>query len=183
MTQAPALPSREDRLRLLEKVGKSLLAMPYKSWNFGDSTGFEGILEAGRLLKDPAYFSFANGWIRSWASRPEPFRRLDCTAPGVAMVEIAHETKDKEIIQSLNLLATYLMSRTKDRGIYDTWESLCLIPPYGGEEQMKQSGSQTHQGEHASTVFTLIHHFSPHWVKKRVEKIWLPLESNRRTHI
>ena len=137
MTQAPTLPSRQERLVLLEKVGKSLLAMPYKSWNFGDSTGFEGILETGRLLKDPAYFSFANGWIRAWASRPEPFRRLDCTAPGVAMVEVAHETKDKSIIESLNLLAAYLMSRTKDRGIYDTWESLCLIPPYGGEELPK----------------------------------------------
>jgi unsaturated rhamnogalacturonyl hydrolase len=138
MTQAPALPSRQERLVLLEKVGKSLLGMPYKSWNFGDSTGFEGILETGRLLKDPTYFTFANGWIRAWASRPEPFRRLDCTAPGVAMVEVAHETKDKSIIESLNLLAAYLMSRTKDRGIYDTWESLCLIPPYGGEELPKQ---------------------------------------------
>ena len=30
MTQAPALPSRQERLVLLEKVGKSLIGMPYK---------------------------------------------------------------------------------------------------------------------------------------------------------
>ena len=134
MNQAPALPSREERLLLLEKVGKSLIAMPYKSWNFGDSTGFEGILETGRLLKDPTYFAFASGWVRGWASRAEPFKPLDCTAPGVAMVEIAHESKDQVIIESLNRLATYLMSRPKNRGIYETWETFCLIPPYGGEE-------------------------------------------------
>lgn len=134
MSQAPALPSRDERITLLSKVGKSLIAMPYKSWNFGDSTGFEGILEAGRVLKDPTYFAFAYGWMRAWASRPEPFQRLDCTAPGIAMVEVAHEKKDQQIIDSLLLLAGYLTSRSKDRGIYDTWESLCLIPPYGGEE-------------------------------------------------
>lgn len=134
MSQAPVLPSREERLALLSKVGKSLLAMPYKSWNFGDSTGFEGILETGRVLKDPTYIAFAYGWIRAWASRPEPFQRLDCTAPGIAMVEVAHEMKDQAIIDSLTLLAGYLTNRTTDRGIYDTWESLCLIPPHGGEE-------------------------------------------------
>lgn len=137
MSQAPVLPSREERLVLLEKVGKSLLVMPYKSWNFGDSIGFEGILEAGRLLKDPTYFAFVNGWIRGWASRPEPFKPLDCTAPGVAMVEVANVTGDQAILESLNRLASYLMSRSKNRGIYDTWESFCLIPPYGGEELPK----------------------------------------------
>jgi unsaturated rhamnogalacturonyl hydrolase len=132
--QAPALPSREERLFLLEKIGKSLVGMPYKSWNFGDSTGFEGILETGRLLKDPTYLAFASGWIRAWASRPEPFKPLDCTAPGVAMVEVAHETKDPVIIESLNRLALYLMSRPKNREIFETWETFCLLSPYGGEE-------------------------------------------------
>jgi len=134
MGQAPELPTREERIVVLEKVGKSLLGMPYKSWNFGDSMGFEGILDAGRLLKDPTYFSFVNGWVRSWASRPEPFKPLDCTAPGVAMVEVARVTDNQTIFESLNRLAAYLMSRRKNRGIYDTWDSLCLIPPYGGEE-------------------------------------------------
>jgi len=131
---APAIPPREERIQLLEKVGQSLLKMPYSTWNFGDSTGFEGILESGRVLKDPQYLAFAHGWMRSWATRAEPYRRLDCTAPGMAMVQVAEETRDDVLLAALIPLARYLMSRPIDRGIFDTWESLCLIPPYGGEE-------------------------------------------------
>jgi len=134
MTKTIPLPSRKERLDLLDKIGKSLLNMPYKSWNFGDSTGFEGILECGRLLNDPSYLAYAHGWMRSWASRPLPYQRLDCTAPGMAMLEVVELTKDKVLLEALLPLARYLMTRSKDRGIFDTWESLCLIPPYGGEE-------------------------------------------------
>ena len=132
-TSVPPLPSREERLELLSKVGQSLLTMPYTTWNFGDSTGFEGILETGRLLGLPEYLAFAHGWMRSWATRATPYRRLDCTAPGMAMVEVAEETGDAVLVEALVHLARYLMTRNVDRGIYDTWESLCLIPPYGGE--------------------------------------------------
>jgi len=126
--------SKAERLQLLEKVGETLLNQSYQSWNFGDSTGFEAILATGKLLNNPKYFSFTHGWFAAWASRPEPFRRLDCTAPGVAIIEVAQVTKNKAIFNALEQLAKYLSSRSKDRGIYDTWESLCLIPPYGGEE-------------------------------------------------
>jgi unsaturated rhamnogalacturonyl hydrolase len=105
MNGAPALPTRETRLALLDKVGQTLLSLPYKNWNFGDSVGFEGIIETGKLLNQPTYEAFAYGWMRSWASRPEPFRRLDCTAPGYAMVEIATKHHDKAILDSLSLLA------------------------------------------------------------------------------
>jgi unsaturated rhamnogalacturonyl hydrolase len=44
MSDVKVATTKEQRLELLDKVGKSLLKMPYKSWNFGDSTGFEGIL-------------------------------------------------------------------------------------------------------------------------------------------
>jgi unsaturated rhamnogalacturonyl hydrolase len=125
--------SNKQRLEILQKVGESLLKIPYQSWNFGDSTGFEGILAVGKLLDDQKYFSFAQGWFKAWASRPQPFRRLDCTAPGIAMVEVAQLSESKEIFKALDLLANYLSGRSKDRGIYDTWQSLCLIPPYGGE--------------------------------------------------
>ncbi len=129
----PVIPSREQRLELLKKVGHSLLEMRYTTWNFGDSTGFEGIIETGKLLNDPQYLAFAHGWMRSWATRATPYRRLDCTAPGMAMVEVAEKTNDPVLIEALVLLARYLMGRSTDRGIFDTWESLCLIPPYGGE--------------------------------------------------
>ena len=128
------IPSQIDRDALLSKVGQSLLDMRYSTWNFGDSTGFEGIIESGRVLKDPRYLAFAHGWMRAWASNPEPFRRLDCTAPGMAMVEVAQLTGDSILLEALIPLARYLMARSSDRGIYNTWESLCLIPPYGGEK-------------------------------------------------
>jgi unsaturated rhamnogalacturonyl hydrolase len=134
MSTVKVATSKEERLDLLKKVGDTLLNQSYQSWNFGDSTGFEAILVTGKLLDDPKYFNFARGWFAAWASRPEPFRRLDCTAPGVAIIEVAQATNNKQIFDSLELLAKYLSSRSKDRGIFDTWESLCLIPPYGGEE-------------------------------------------------
>jgi unsaturated rhamnogalacturonyl hydrolase len=130
---APLLPAREDRLLLLRKVADSIKAMRFETWNFGDSTGFEALIESSRVLGDPALFSYAHGWMRSWATRQEPFRRLDCTAPGLAMVEVATETNDGALFEALIRLARYLMSRPIDRGIYDTWDRLCLIPPYGGE--------------------------------------------------
>ncbi|MEI6845290.1 MAG: hypothetical protein WCK79_08355, partial [Actinomycetes bacterium] len=133
MSRAPSLPNREDRLVLLSQIGKSLTDMRYSTWNFGDSTGFEGIIETGKLLGDPTYLAFAHGWMRSWATRQTPFKRMDATAPGMAMVEVATLTGDTVLLEALIPLARYLMSRTVDRGIYDTWESLCLIPPYGGE--------------------------------------------------
>ena len=64
MSDVKVATTKEQRLALLEKVGQSLLKMPYKSWNFGDSTGFEGVLVTGKLLKDPKYFSFAISAIR-----------------------------------------------------------------------------------------------------------------------
>ncbi len=133
MSRAPSLPNREDRLVLLSQIGKSLTDMRYSTWNFGDSTGFEGIIETGKLLGDPTYLAFAHGWMRSWATRQTPFKRMDATAPGMAMVEVATLTGDTVLLEALIPLARYLLSRTVDRGIYDTWESLCLIPPYGGE--------------------------------------------------
>ena len=130
---APTLPTRHERLRLLRTTADSIKDMRFETWNFGDSTGFEALLDSSRILKDPALFSYAHGWMRSWATRQEPFRRLDCTAPGLAMVEVAKETKDSALFEALIRLARYLMSRPMDRGIYDTWDRLCLIPPYGGE--------------------------------------------------
>ena len=108
--------SKEERLQLLEKVGETLLNQSYQSWNFGDSTGFEAILVTGKLLNDPKYFAFAHGWFAAWASRPEPFRRLDCTAPGVALIEVAQVTKNKPIFNA-GIRADYSLARS-DRQVY-----------------------------------------------------------------
>jgi unsaturated rhamnogalacturonyl hydrolase len=117
----------------LKQVADTLMALRYDTWNFGDSVGFEALLEASRTLGDPTYASYAHGWARSWASRRHPFKRMDCTAPGLAMVQIARETDDSVLVEALIDLVAYLRARPSDRGIYDTWERMCLVAPYGGE--------------------------------------------------
>jgi unsaturated rhamnogalacturonyl hydrolase len=133
MSTAPTLPGREERLAVLAKVAASLPRMHFNTWNFGDSTGFEAMIESGKLLRDDTYFAFAHGWMRAWATRSTPYRRMDVTAPGMAMVGVASLVNDPVLLEELIGLARYLMSRPIDRGIYDTWEAMCLIPPYGGE--------------------------------------------------
>lgn len=131
---APTLPTAAERKRLLRTVADSVKGMRFETWNFGDSTGFEAMLESSRVLGDESLFDYAHGWMRSWATRRLPFTRLDCTAPGLAMVEVAQEKNDATLFEGLVQLARYLMSRSTDRGIYDTWDVMCLIPPYGGEQ-------------------------------------------------
>ena len=55
MSSAPALGSRQERLDVLAKVASSIPTMRFSTWNFGDSTGFEGMLESGKLLKAVSY--------------------------------------------------------------------------------------------------------------------------------
>jgi unsaturated rhamnogalacturonyl hydrolase len=158
-TVAPTLPPREDRLRLLRTVADSIRGMRFETWNFGDSTGFEALLDSSRVLGDPVLFGYAHGWMRAWATRQEPFRRLDCTAPGLAMVDVATETSDSALFEALIRLARYLMSRPMDRGIYDTWDRLCLIPPYGGEALPPREAAWLAEPPNGTCVDCL--HFDP----------------------
>ncbi len=114
-------------------VAESLLDLSYDTWNFGDSVGFEGLVRASELTGDEKYAQFARAWMRSWASRRHPFRRLDATAPGTAMVHILRRYGDDDLLTAARDLAGYLTSRPLIRGIYATWESSPLMSPYGGE--------------------------------------------------
>lgn len=159
MFATPVLPSREERLAVLAKVAASLPRMRFDTWNFGDSVGFEGMIESGRVLGDDTYFAFAHGWMRAWATRRTPYRRLDATAPGMAMVEVALLANDAILFEGLVDLARYLMSRPIDRGIFDTWEHMCLMPPYGGEMLSPQEAALLAQPPGGSCVDCL--HFDP----------------------
>jgi unsaturated rhamnogalacturonyl hydrolase len=114
-------------------LATSLIEMDYETWNFGDSVGFEGLLRASDATGDPTYASFAHGWIRAWATRAQPYRRLDTTAPGTAIVSVARRTGDDRVITAACDLAAYLMSRPLIRGMFATWEHAPLMRPYGGE--------------------------------------------------
>ena len=115
----------------IDRIAEGLTRWPFKNWNFGDSVGFESLLIASKATGNPRWEEFATAWFRSWATRAEPFARLDCTAPGTAMVQIAGKTEDPVLIQALTNLAAYLRQRPLLRGAYETWESSPLLPSYG----------------------------------------------------
>jgi unsaturated rhamnogalacturonyl hydrolase len=115
----------------LSLVAESLLALPYETWNFGDSVAFEALLAASEVLQDPRYAAFAHGWMRSWATRATPYRRLDCTAPGLAMVRAAERFDDGRLLAAATGLADYLVERPRLGGVFATWEHSPLMHPYG----------------------------------------------------
>lgn len=119
---------------LLAKAAPQLIDMPYETWNFGDSTGFEGLITAARVLPAPELAAFAHGWFRSWATRATPYRRLDCTAPGLAIVLTAEHFEDAKLLDAAVGLANYLTERPKLGAVYETWAESPLMAPYGGEE-------------------------------------------------
>lgn len=123
-----------DARELLAKVAGSLEGLPYRTWNFGDSVAFEGLLAASDVLQTDRYLSFARGLVRGWATRRHPFVRLDCTAPGWAMVEIHRRTGDALVLEAAVELADYLRSRPRLDGVYATWEHSPLQHPWGPDE-------------------------------------------------
>jgi unsaturated rhamnogalacturonyl hydrolase len=124
----------DDVRSLLEKAAPQLLELQYETWNFGDSTGFEGMIRAAEALDSEYLHNFAYGWFRSWATRAQPYERLDCTAPGLAIVLIAERENNQGLLDAALGLAEYLTSRRKIGVVYETWERSPLMPAYGGEE-------------------------------------------------
>jgi len=124
-----------DALRsLLSKAAPQLVELDYDTWNFGDSTGFEAMIRAGDALESRDLLNFAYGWFRSWATRAQPYERLDCTAPGLAIVLMAEREKNQGLLDAAVGLAKYLTGRRKIGEVYETWERSPLMAPYGGEE-------------------------------------------------
>lgn len=117
---------------LLKKAAPQLVELEYETWNFGDSTGFEAMLRASDTLNSPEIGQFAYGFFRAWATRAEPFERLDCTAPGLAIVLAAEKSGNEQLLSEAIRLANYLTSRPTLHGVYETWERSPLMEPYGG---------------------------------------------------
>jgi unsaturated rhamnogalacturonyl hydrolase len=115
----------------LRRVADQLIRLPYKTWSFGDSVAFEGMVGASRMLADDRWLRFAHGFVRAWATRAEPYVRLDCTAPGLAMVQIYRVTEDPLVRDGALGLARYLMTRPRIGGVFATWEHSPLQHPYG----------------------------------------------------
>ena len=122
----------DEAQALVKKAAPQLVELEYETWNFGDSTGFEAMLRASDTLDNPDLAHFAYGYFRAWATRAEPFERLDCTAPGLAIVLAAEKYGNQPLLAEAVRLATYLTTRPTLHGVYETWERSPLMEPYGG---------------------------------------------------
>jgi unsaturated rhamnogalacturonyl hydrolase len=123
-----------DYRTTLQKAASKLPALEYHTWFFGDSTGFEGMMRGAEVLDAPALEEFAYGWFRAWATRATPYRRDDCTAPGLAIVLSAEKHGNQQLLEAAIGLADYLTTRRKLHGTYETFDHSPLMRPYSGEE-------------------------------------------------
>lgn len=134
---------------LVAAVADRLTGHDFKCWFYGDSIGFEGLLEASDYLDERKWLDFSHGFFRAWATRMQPFHDDDNTAPGHVMCEILERTGDEILKAALLDLATHLRGRRKVNGVSVTFEDTLrsLIQPYGnvqlsdaGKKQMKAPG-------------------------------------------
>ena len=123
-----------ERAQKLRIVADQLLVLPYKTWSFGDSVAFEGMVAASAVLSEDRWLQFARGYVRAWATRSQPYGRLDCTAPGLAMVQIYRATQDPLVLDGALGLARYLVTRPRIDGVFATWEHSPLQQPYGPDQ-------------------------------------------------
>lgn len=115
----------------IRQLAESLCDLPYETWNFGDSVAFEGLIEATDALDEPQWAAFARGWARSWATRATPYKELDCTAPGWAIVHLAERFSDSLLVEAAVKLAEELVRRPTILGMFRTWHHAPLMHPYG----------------------------------------------------
>lgn len=125
----PAAPHPEGR-ELVTSVADALIDLQFTTWGFGDSVAFEALIAASDALGDERWARFAQGWGRAWATRSRPFARLDCTAPGRALVGLAVRYDDAQLLGACRDLADYLMLRPALDGVYETWDESPLLAPY-----------------------------------------------------
>ena len=106
-------------------------------------------MAAARLLEDPQWIHFSQGFFRAWATRMEPFQEDDNTAPGHVMCAVIEKTRDQVLHAAVLKLARHLRSRRKCNGVSLTFEDTLasLREPYGNVslssdqvEQMKDPG-------------------------------------------
>jgi len=118
-------------LSLALRIADGITQLPFATWNFGDSVAFDALVETTEHTGDEQWATFVRAWGRAWATRAKPFARLDCTAPGHALVRVAQRYGDQRLLTALTELAHYLRSRPLLYDAYETWENAPLLEPYG----------------------------------------------------
>ena len=122
-----------DAVGHLRAAADVLARLEFAGWFYGDSIGFEGLLAASAVLGDARYGAYAHGFLRGWATRAEPYRELDNTAPGRALCLVAQAEQDQPLFEAGRRLAAYLVSRpTIGGGVHPSFSRAPLREPYGG---------------------------------------------------
>ncbi|OUZ11611.1 hypothetical protein BHE97_04565 [Aeromicrobium sp. PE09-221] len=121
----------DDIEGLARAASRTLPALAYEAWHFGDSIAFEAMLAAADRLDEPQLRGFVHGFVRAWDARREGYRETDCTAPGLAMCELSMRTGDERLLGAATGLAERLTARARVDGVFATWEQSPLRRPYG----------------------------------------------------
>lgn len=130
---------------LLAQAADLLARYRFEFWTWGDSIGFEGLLDASDVLGDPRYEGWVHGALKAWAAGGRPFRELDNTAAGHAMCLTFERTGDDQILEAAQRLATFLQSRRRlPDGVFVSGEHALLLPPYGGERLVAAEAALLH---------------------------------------
>jgi unsaturated rhamnogalacturonyl hydrolase len=136
-----ALPFALNRLRhvmntrqfpkLAAEAADLLLSYPWKFWFWGDSIGFEGLLDAGELTRQEKYLAFVYGAFKAWLARDRVPSEFEYTAPGVALLRVYEKTGDPALLDAARKHAEFMAGfRQTDSGAYVRYENAAIeLPP------------------------------------------------------
>lgn len=153
-------PLRDGETReIVRKASDLLVRHEHRCWFFGDSIGFEGLLAASDLLDDLSYAGYVHGFLRAWATRAEPYRESDNTAPGHVMCLVYERTGDALVLDAALRLTQFLRSRRRVGGIFTTFERTPLSLPAGPSSLSPADAALLH--DPGAGVFVDCLHFDP----------------------
>jgi unsaturated rhamnogalacturonyl hydrolase len=116
---------------LAVKTAELLLPYPWKFWFWGDSIGFDGLLDASELTQQGKYLTFAYGALKAWIARERCRSEFDYTAPGVALLRVYEKTGDPALLSAARRHGDYMAAfRQTESGAYVRYEDAAIeLPP------------------------------------------------------
>lgn len=128
MTKKTILDTRLQTLAI--KAADLLLPYPWKIWFWGDSVGFEGLLDASEITGYAKYLVFAYGVFKSWLARERCRSEFDYNAPGVALLRVWEKTHDTSLLAAARRHADYLAEfRQTESGAFMRYENSAMELP------------------------------------------------------
>ena len=123
--------SEENLQAAAAKAADLLLYFPWKVWFWGDSVGFEGLLDASELTGLGKYSGFVYGVFKGWVARERFRSEFDYNLPGVALLRVCKETGDAHLLSAARRHADYLSGfRRTTSGAYMRYENAAIeLPP------------------------------------------------------